>query len=1257
MSTQMRRQFLWTAIPAGRAVPLTEGTEHMALLSVLLTPRLIGPEDSALTVARFGMQSWPQRLAALRFDVFRGEQLVPARRVPHTTAAGQEITFSVAEQLAAWQGLFPGNTPVRPYHPASYDGRTVREFPATEAAADVRRVYTDTARAHLAHDGETPEDSPALRTALRQVREGWQSGLWPPSDGPASTSSTSARGSALARAYAFYRRDPSECTPLTPQSEAIDAREFHGIVARLADHPVLLRVLGLVVDLAVPAAQLTQGDLKELRVVPRRPDPDTSPPAGWGNAAQQDLSPKTAYHLEGRRFVPASFPRPGATEFKRGLLPLKDAGVAPSANARYEVMPFDVDGAALRMVGAAASDRDRPPARDAPAAAQALPALRSMGFALIERDREQEHHKQLQRAKQRATQDGLLGSPLSADSLLGGYRVDIQDAETGRWYSLCRRRVRYTIGGVAMGQDVSGGARGFLEEGYVRPGAATTGAGAEDTLYVHQAVARWDGWSLVAQRPERTVDTGDEVPQVAAPPFEAVVECEPGSLPRLRFGNEYRLRVRIADLAGGGLRGDETGPAEEQTKVFTHHRYEPLPPPELLPTRVLSDGETQDLMVIRSDRGTSVGAYAAAHGYRPFDLRHLIAPACALEVAMQHEGRFDGALGAGVPAAEVNRLFEIAKRADRDVRDIPGVTILGDGAAPSASAGYAVLPEGGVTVPWLADPGGTHIALNARPRPIDPDTGDHGTVTGLPKIAVWRGEWPGLHSIALRLEAAANGCTVTRSADHRTLTVALGPAEQVTFDIPSCPKTRNVQLFGIAGWLGVDVTDPATFQHIVQGHNRLITPPRTVTLVHAVQRPLRDPGGRLTAQRNAGDTGAVLRTEGLLIDVPSTGRIDVRAEWTDHEDVRPGPPGEREKKAAVGSYDVRHVPLFQALGTIRQEFGDTRRRHVSYTVTGVSRFQDCFPRATAADPGACLATGVLQTTDVPSSARPPAPELLYTVPTFRWSRTVDGQRSTTRRRHGGGLRVFLERPWYVSGDEEALALLTWPAPSAPADTLRHLSVAGRDPIWSTGSPPGVLTQDHVNAPLGDRADLPELQRTLGVSAFPVRFDEEADRWYADLDLSPVVSGSYFPFVRLALARYQPHTVPGVANLSPAVQTEPIQLPPHRQLVVTRTTGRATVAVDGLGPSGPKTNVIRTELQVRDAPEGNPDAAAGWTTIFRTASVLGQVRDVDIPHSGERPLRLVVQEFETHPPATSESGTAIDGTGRLVYADIVPLGQW
>ena len=60
---------------------------------------------------------------------------------------------------------------------------------------------------------------------------------------------------------------------------------------------------------------------------------------------------------------------------------------------------------------------------------------------------------------------------------------------------------------------------------------------------------------------------------------------------------------------------------------------------------------------------------------------------------------------------------------------------------------------------------------------------------------------------------------------------------------------------------------------------------------------------------------------------------------------------------------------------------------------------------------------------VRSSAAPDVPELVYVVPTFRWSRPAATGNTRTSTRLGNGLRVYLERPWFSSGDGELLGVV------------------------------------------------------------------------------------------------------------------------------------------------------------------------------------------------------------------------------------------
>jgi hypothetical protein len=1228
MVAQRKRQFVWTVIPSGRVVPI-DG-QDMALCSLLLTPRLLGPADPPLQLTDFGLQGWPQRLAAVSFSALRADSHVPVRQVPYVGIDGASVQFTGAQQQSAWTVLFPPDMVVQPYQPVSYSGRRVVEFPASQAGAQITAAYRDSSQV-LA--GVSRADESTLRASLRAVNDTWQAGL-------RRQDRLAGNTSPLRQAYDFYRRPTADAGSSPPDDD--HGTEFHHVVSRLADHPMLLRALGLLIDLAMPASALASSATPAiLRVTPVWPNPDSSPPPGWMDAAHEDLAPTTAYALVGSRFVPAAGTGPLGAPFTLGMLAVADAGPAGAgANERFEIMPFDIDGAALRMVSVAASDGGQPPS--AHPDDTGLPALRTAGFGLIDTQRAAEHAKRLQRAEQRRSTEGLLGSPLGADNVISGYRIDIFDDATQRWRSLCRRRTQYSVGDIRIGDDSSGHPGGLLEEGCVRVDSVTTGVG-DDALYVHQIVARWDGWSLAASRPDRIADP------IVIPPqsFTVGQTHDPGSLPRLRFGRQYRLRVRLADLAGGGLHLEEPGSDEQQSQEFTHLRFEPIAPPELLPTRAYSDGEGQGQLVIRSDRQIRADDYAAAHGYRAYDLRYMFAPKASLELAMQH-GVFDPALGAA-SAASIDQHFGIATRADRDLADINGAQRHGTDTDPGA---YYIVLESTAQLPWLPDPLAPLVALRLRSRPIDPQTDQPGTATGLDdeddhNQHRWRGHWPDYAPIALKLVAGAAGCAATSTATGNTVTVALGQAEQATLDIVSCPGLDDVGKLGVAIWAGAvpDNAHDATTQLVHHGGLRTVTPPHTITVVHAVQRPLIDPSGTFVASRQIGDTDAILRTTELELDIRSTGRIDVHAEWADLDDTVSNPPTSTTFTSHIGSYDVAHVRADAALPTIKHIFGDTRRRRVTYSVTAISRFRDYFGTLTAADPGACTVHGVLGVTDVPSSARPPAPQLRYVMPAFAWSRgNSGGVHHSTRR--GGGLRAFMERPWFASGVDEALAVIVSPDVGAT-----HVSLIGQDPIWTTSTPQSPITAHHVLAPSSAQEFLPEAGESLSAMIFPVTFDEQMNCWSADLDLSPLVETSYFPFARLSLCRYQANSIQDVPRLSPPVETEPVQLFPGRDLTVTASASRVTAVLNGVGPSGPTPNTVRAELQVADTADDAADDALigtpGWTTIAAGDGLLGNQLNLNLPDTGTRPMRVLVTEIESN---LSPSPT----TSRMIYADTIRL---
>jgi hypothetical protein len=156
---------------------------------------------------------------------------------------------------------------------------------------------------------------------------------------------------------------------------------------------------------------------------------------------------------------------------------------------------------------------------------------------------------------------------------------------------------------------------------------------------------------------------------------------------------------------------------------------------------------------------------------------------------------------------------------------------------------------------------------------------------------------------------------------------------------------------------------------------------------------------------------------------------------------------------------------------------------------------------------------------------------------------------------------------------------------------------------------------------------------------------EADtHWYADIAITPPGATPYKPFVRLAVARYQQHSLPGL-TISTIVTTDLVPLLPRRRLVVERTAGGAEVTITGPGPNTP--NRYEVILESCDSP------VAAWHPVGSPITArVGTTSSVPLP-TGTASMRLRVQEIEDvnavgalpHPPEL---------TRRTVFLDLVDL---
>ena len=244
---------------------------------------------------------------------------------------------------------------------------------------------------------------------------------------------------------------------------------------------------------------------------------------------------------------------------------------------------------------------------------------------------------------------------LYTTDVIQGYRMDIAYADDPeRWHSLHQRKDDYSwydennqphpIEGIDP------------DEGFIQLGIAEDPDDPDD-VFVSETLARWEGWSLSVKKPGYAINESDDfdgddnekrdfVYKTKAqeikkyefdPDLEFKVNAQsnivPGTLPRLRFGKDYRVRVRAVDLAGNSvsLHHQSENSLETIRENIKYLRYEPLASPLVLVGNELKDGEFLEEMVIRSNFDQSVTDYEDDHmvngqKFDDYSQRYLLPP-------------------------------------------------------------------------------------------------------------------------------------------------------------------------------------------------------------------------------------------------------------------------------------------------------------------------------------------------------------------------------------------------------------------------------------------------------------------------------------------------------------------------------------------------------------------------------------------------------------------------------------------------------
>jgi hypothetical protein len=1413
---------LLTPMPRG----LSRGGATLPV-SVFVTPRLMG-EDK---LGAYGdWVDWTRRVKAggLTFDLRCGAN---SARVAVDTGPLDP---------ALWEALFSAETLVRSHVFDDYSDRAILSYSVRDALSALKSTY-QAASVLLALP--SPEGirrgEGGNRSILRRLISGFEV-HWSPasgeewrdwlrdtpggrpgdgsrapqeldSEGLVTSDPDPTRNSASALPFSVFHHMPTPPRDtLTPDWQKLI--DFHQALAALNAYPSVQRALGIVFDLELPRDLVPVAappSLATLAISAVHPGWD------WALVPKLPQLETACLHMELGSGEPLFLGAPRALIDPSA--PAEVIGLLNLDPTRFGLAQVDVDGAMHKTIMLAETWHDpesasrnldpwaTPEAAPHPEVfdpAATLPALRSGGLSLYADGRARDLLDAIHQGN--AFNDALDAAggqprPFFIEDLVRGYRLDVWDSRTGRWHSLHLRRAEYRAGEATLAVE--------REEGFVQLAAAQPAPGASPAtsdLYLHEAIARWAGWSLSVPMPgkalsrypdaDRAVPPDNEDPAFAVDepetPFQMTKQYRvlPGSLPRLRFGSRYRLRARGVDLAGNSVDVDDPF-ADALARVmglprdpegFAYLRYEPVIAPLIVPRdprAITGPGSATDRLVIRSFNGAETADAAAADTVAGD--RHILPPRTSVQIG-EHLAMFDTPTGEldGDPATwkligerdtgqlrhvpldvggqASNHPIEPEARIDRlpylpdplargaAIRDLPGT--------PSGSVGRATASAaatGPISYAALDDP---------NPRP------GSATIVEFLGQADWK-ETAGFRLVLAETAGGAGGAAPAWDAQARSLTVYLPKGTMTTVPLTSFVSPSDLALMGIWRWLreyveAIAVTQPErerlspgadvdriahVLQRAVEGGHWMLTPPRLLTLVHAVQQPIGQPrftalniavspwlggsgdvpletepsAGRtdptelapITSWRRPGATDAYLMGA-LSVHGASTAKVDLLAVWDDPVDdvSQPGPtrahhqaPAEElplhelsegyliadgTDRRAVGYYDPEHdqiafvragewigrprvTELDLRTAAPRHVLGDTRHHRVTYTAVATSRYREYF------DPqieGGFTRTGEPVTVDVPASARPLAPSPFYVVPTFGWQRQVETNLKRSVR-FGGGLRVYLHRPWFSSGPGELLGVVLWDADNGDIDRVRFtpfITQWGMDPIWDTAGLPYVpYVASFQDAAASDRSltlGEPNAPTTVDVVGFEPEYDETRGLWFADLTIE-TPDATYSPFVRLALVRYQPNALLD-SKLSRVVLADFAQLTPDRAATVTCDPyhpRRFRVAVSGVAPQGPAlganggpTSVgvrvqqrdpnIRSDLAWSDVPDGVVDiatAAQGPSSVDPNLELwAGTVIFTDPPEIGR--YRLLIEERERI------SGDADGGPARLIYAETFAL---
>lgn len=1160
---------------------------------------------------------------------------------------------------AAWDTVFASDTPVSGHRPTDWRSAPLQVGPGGDFSEAILALYAAFAKTY-------PSGPPSGDEAITLPE----------------AAVLTAAGAEAARDYVAPMDGERIEGPRDPEWD------FHEFVSILGHHPQLLRILGIAVEFEV-----------NLPVNPVSVRVHTDYDNGLDRRAVDFVMATTP------DFRARPNPDPKFTEQEDGFLRLADQGAFLSI--------LDVKSSADRL-----RDLDqRLPGHAGTLPALRTRALTLVRPDLVtafenRTERQWTIEKQIENVLASAP---LQPVPIFAEDVAIGHRIDVFEPQAvdATWRSLFERQT--DAAGYHFPTDVSGTLDRVPapDEGWTSTMLATEQIEQfeepdpdiddpfvpfalrrlDDQLY------RWDGWSGAVRPPGQAVDgaTGQVAAQPPTEPpadfpvqFATHYDVLPGSLPRLRFGTEYLMRARCVDLSGDSRPLDAQAPPSALPPVETFGRLEPISAPfpvRRLPRPVPGVGDDVATFVLRSDYDIDDDDDVKAQ-------ERLLFPGQVGQDLCELHGQPDG----GVDPDSYRLL------ATRDERDPHGPWRVDPVTGEPIAAGrrrqlmrYLSDPLVGRLRAFHHGEQAEHLATIAGEWPavnsarVEVVAGGAATTTNpdavtelriaVAKADIWDvdlsyapsegaveefGLWHRLGTsdqINLR-DTIENGAHWMFSARTPVQLVHAVRRPLLAPQVLAWSATREDHATGVTYTSTVEIDRRST--------ERLTLDARWTDLIDDVRAPGPEP------RRGGAPLGRFLTPR----DTSSPPTYEITAHRAELGDTRRHAATiELEAFSSFSAYfteeragEISHQPTVidrrgfaKATVSLTAADGTAASEGVDYVVGYRAGTIAATPRGRFADGDAVVARyvplPVSRTSDEPhiepfefvfvSTKAPPPPNVVDVVPAFARRRVaVAGGEDVSH--DGGVVRLYLARPWNVSGDGERLAVLV---ERAPAD-VPAASCVGRDPIVTGTTTP--LTVESFPRAVAVAASSDGVDDLV---VHDVQYDTQSQRWFTDI---AVDTSMYRPFLRLVVARYQVDSLPG-QELSSHVTLDPIRLGANRTLSVrggSTVPGMFDVTVTGAAHGGMSTDDgtgglldnqfvvihqradpaitdpdLRWRIDVSAAPL--PRIAVGALSVWSAT--------IDVPADGD-PRRLVVEERE---PALTGGEIPVAGH-EVVYTDVLTL---